>query len=359
MLRLGTLLALITTAAYADAPKKPALSAADQKAYKAALKKGRELEGKKQFPQAIAQFEAALQVAPDDAAALAEIGWTAFQAKDLKRAEQATKKALANQAAPNIRGAVLFNLGMIREAQNDKAGAIAAYKESLSVRPNAIVRAQLAKLDSSATTAEGLAAAALSSPHASIDAYCKTQPKTHNDGDVTLDCTCGEKLDAPAAIAAFRRTCQAGQYGTVEYMIAIKDAAGFHVGALREYDFNRHCDESVTFKNVKADGAQLLVEYAVEGGCEGGDISDDWTERDLVIINTGKTPAMTTPLMLQRLEHHQEDAFADKPKPPVTVTDVALTYTWKDGKLELTGKTKGLDKKEAGKLVGVHTLTFP
>ena len=57
---------------------------------------------------------------------LGELGWTAYLMKDYAKAKDATQKAIAHQPAPNIRGAALYNLGLIDEAQHDTAGAVAA-----------------------------------------------------------------------------------------------------------------------------------------------------------------------------------------------------------------------------------------
>ncbi len=98
-------LALPTSAVHAH-PKNSTLSAADRKHYKELLRKARKLEGQKDFAKAIAAFEDCLKVAPDDATALGELGFTLFQANQLDKAEATTRKALQGEAAPNVRGAM-------------------------------------------------------------------------------------------------------------------------------------------------------------------------------------------------------------------------------------------------------------
>ena len=68
---------------------------ADKKKIAAAVAKGRELEGKGKHAEAIAAYEQALAITPDDELANAELGWAAFQVKDYKRAEAATRMAIA------------------------------------------------------------------------------------------------------------------------------------------------------------------------------------------------------------------------------------------------------------------------
>ena len=374
-----SLIALCSLAVLADTPKpkqKLTLSAADQKKYKELLKKGRALEAKKKHAEAVAAFEECVKVSPDDAVALSELGWAAFQGKDLKKAEAATRKAIANQAAPTVRGAALYNLGRIQEEQKNKPGAIASYSESLRARPNAVVRARLRKLDPKAATAfDPFAPVTLAGPFASIDAYCTTTPKTEDEDGDPLECTCGQKLDAPAMklgapyeqLEMFTRVCQLGQFGTTHFHLAAKTGKGWFVGDLEDYMFNRHCDETLAFKEARvadvttAPGPEALMTYTTEGGCAGGSIMDDWSAASLVVIGTGASGvlAATPPIQLRKQEHHQDDAFDDKPGPTRTVTDLNLKLTWnKDGSLDLEGKTTGLDKAEAANLLGKHTLAF-
>jgi tetratricopeptide (TPR) repeat protein len=362
-MRALAIISILTATAHANPPKS-SLSAADQKKYKDLLRKGRDLEAKKDYPHAIAAFEDCLKVAADDATALSELGFTLYETKDYKRAETITRKALANQAAPNVRGAALFNLGLIREAQKDNAGAIAAYGDSLRARPNAVVRSRLKKLDPKvAAMFEPYAPVALAGPFASIAAYCKTAPKTESvdgDSDVEADCTCGTKVDGPAGkLEVFIRTCQIMSYGTTYYQLAMKTPKGVYIGALRSYDFNRHCDEAFKFVDAKVDGDRVVATYSAEGSCTGGTNEDDWTERGIAVIGGSATPAMTPTLLVKKKETHQDDAFEDNAPAPKTIVDVDLSLTWSKDGVEVKGKTTGLDKTEAANLLGKHTLVFP
>ena len=194
-MRIAALLLVALAGTATGAPAK--LSAADQKKLAAALRTGRELQHKKKFTDAIAAFEQGLAVVADDATLLSELGWTAYLAKDLGKAEAATKKALAAQAAPNVRAATLYNLGLIAEAKSDKAAAAASYFESLRLRPNGAVRQALAKLDPGKAAAfDPFAPAKLQGPFESIAAFCKTTPAKETVGDFTIGCTCGTQLKA-------------------------------------------------------------------------------------------------------------------------------------------------------------------
>src|ERR1700760_2991103 len=120
-------LALMLVAATASAAPDPKL-----------LATARNLEGSGKHAEAVAAYENYLKGAPDDAAANAELGFAALQAKDYPKAEAATRLAIAHAPKgaylhdPNgkLRGTALYNLGLIQEAQNKPADAATSYKES-------------------------------------------------------------------------------------------------------------------------------------------------------------------------------------------------------------------------------------
>jgi tetratricopeptide (TPR) repeat protein len=100
------------------------------------LKTGRKYEASRQWPQAVAEFEAALKVFPDEPRAVNELGWAAFQAGDLEKAKKANEQALAGSVTPQQKGAALYNMGRVAEAAKDFKAAIDFYKRSVEVRPN-------------------------------------------------------------------------------------------------------------------------------------------------------------------------------------------------------------------------------
>lgn len=141
--------------------------------YRVALAEGRELHRKGEYRPAIAAFERALAIDPDDPRALAELGWAAFFAGDLELAEDKTRAALQRSADAKNRGAALYNLGRIAEQRGQRADAIARYQESLRERPNDAVRERLARLDAGVARArEVLTPAPLRGPFASLKAFC-------------------------------------------------------------------------------------------------------------------------------------------------------------------------------------------
>jgi tetratricopeptide (TPR) repeat protein len=110
------------------------------------MKQGRAL-AKTDPAGAIAAFEKALVAIPDEPRTLSEIGWVAFQKKDLKRAEESTRASIVHATSPQVKAASLYNLGRIHEEKGEKPVAIVAYVQSLKLRSNRIVRERLVKLD--------------------------------------------------------------------------------------------------------------------------------------------------------------------------------------------------------------------
>ncbi len=110
------------------------------------MKAGDALEAKRQWSEALAEFEMALAIKPTDPKALGEVGFTAFKAGKLPRAREASEAFVeASATDQKLRGAALFNLGLAIEHVEPNAAA-ALYAASNKLRPNAVVAARLATL---------------------------------------------------------------------------------------------------------------------------------------------------------------------------------------------------------------------
>lgn len=72
--------------------------------------------------------------------------FTHFRAGRLANARAACQKGLAMSPAPDVRGAILYNMALVEEADGDTALACQYGRESLSVRDNGAVRKKLASL---------------------------------------------------------------------------------------------------------------------------------------------------------------------------------------------------------------------
>jgi tetratricopeptide (TPR) repeat protein len=379
-------LVLVIAASLVHADPKPAPTKGEL-ACKNLVDDARNLAAKSKLTDAIAKLEACIALVPDDVTALGELGFTAYLAKDLAKAEQATRKALAAQASSNLRGAVFYNLGLILEAKKDVPGAVAAYSDSLRVRPNGIVRTKLRSLDPKAAEAfDPYRPVGMTGPFASIDAFCKTLPKKAKDpaygpGAVPpppdIDCTCGQRIKTGTAappykkLEVFLRTCaieghKMGSYGNDEYRVGVQLDAGWYVAPVTTLWFARKCDNDVKWpvfavKDLIAGGIpEVAIEMTNDGECRKGSF---WKTRGLVVVGIGPSKAPSaTPLI--EFKHHEEAFVTAKDgtlwgDTQVTL-DVALELAWKaDGSLDVKGKTTGLDKGAAGDLLGAHALPFP
>ncbi len=129
------------------------------------LAEGRKLAHEKKWKDAITAFEASAAADPADARPVAEIGFAAYEAGDLDRADQANDKALPLTANSIMRAQILFNEGLVAEKRGDKSKAAARYRASLALRANDAVKKHLA-------TVEGTPANACDAAFADADALC-------------------------------------------------------------------------------------------------------------------------------------------------------------------------------------------
>lgn len=134
-----------------------------------ALEEGRKKSRAKDFVGAIAAFDRALALAPDDVRVLAEVGWAAFNAGDLARADAANRRALANVTDKTLRAQILYNAGRVAEEKKDSEAARKAYAESLALRDNAEVKRRLDGVSGSGAPA----APSCDAGAPSIEALCK------------------------------------------------------------------------------------------------------------------------------------------------------------------------------------------
>ncbi len=107
--------------------------------FRGRMKQGRDLEKQGKHAEAMAEFEAALKLVPNNPRALSELGWAAFKANHLTRSIEASRTAVNGETDPRVAAASLYNLGRALEAKGDRAGALAAYEESLDRRPSQTV----------------------------------------------------------------------------------------------------------------------------------------------------------------------------------------------------------------------------
>jgi len=202
------------------------------------LAQGRRQHQRKDFKGAVAAFKNAHSARPTDTTALAELGWSAYLARDLAVAEAATRAALkaAGTDEKSLRGAALYNLGMILEASNEKASAISAYADSFVTRPSTAAKNRLTTLDPAAAEAAlAFRGHALDGPTASLLALCKDEQVTLcavPDAPGDFEPISGvSSLSARAPDLDVRvSSIYSGPYAN--HLLAIRTAAGWYVNGM-------------------------------------------------------------------------------------------------------------------------------
>lgn len=171
--------------AQTDEGQKKILTPAERKLFVKKLSEGRALHEKKNYEGAMAAYREALEIDPDNAHALSELGWSAFFLKDFDLAETSTQKALERAGQAYLKASCYYNLGRIHEERGEPQKAVDSYKKSLEFKSNPIVKARLAKLDRAAANAfEILGVTPMKGPFTTLEAYCDSVKK-RDKGNLT------------------------------------------------------------------------------------------------------------------------------------------------------------------------------
>lgn len=134
------------------APKPDELEAA-KAALAEHLDAGRKAVKAKDYATGIAELEKAAAINPTHAKTLGELGWAHFNAGELAKAKTRLEQGLHHADNDKTRGAILYNLGRVAEAQDDAVLAASLYARSVELRPNDVVAARLAGLERPETAA--------------------------------------------------------------------------------------------------------------------------------------------------------------------------------------------------------------
>ncbi len=160
--------------------------------YRKHLTEGRRLTAKSSFPEAIREFELALEAVPGDAPALLDIGWALFKSGDLDKAKKKTNDASSRTTSPKLKGMAHYNLGRIAEEKKEYKEAVDHYQVSLELRPNEIVEKRLADLAKKANITVAVKTAAeplpCQTPVASIADVCTCMIKAEPDDMAPRTC---------------------------------------------------------------------------------------------------------------------------------------------------------------------------
>jgi tetratricopeptide (TPR) repeat protein len=366
-------------------------------AYAAALATGRKLAKKNDLQGAIVSFKAALAAIPDDGRALSELGMAAFHLKDLAQAEKWTRRAIAMSTDPALQGASLYNLGRLEEERADKPAAIAAYKRSIEVRPNRVVRERLATLDAAAAGAlDPFAPHAMQGPFKSVAAFCKEQRRAFDaeqKDNVDQDDSTGKDFafacdehededDGPARGGPFAIKSPAAPWSAVRLLVtketweyslencyyatlwlAVETAAGWfladvgHARAGRS-DFTTLTIQSLALADFIPGGApELVLRYQREYQSRRNE--DTQSSDNLVLAGLGPSgkPSVTAAIQLKNRAVTDEDPSGDvKPTEQLEAFEDRFLPS---GELEIKPGKSTKKVNPQTDLLGRHRLAFP
>ncbi len=385
------------------------LSSAENKTYRQGLSEGRKLHKAKDYAGAVKAFEKALAVNPDDPRALSELGYAAFFAKDYKYAEESTKKALDRSSDPELRGATLYNLGLIYEANGKNADAITAYMQSLEARPNRVVREALAKLDpTKAALYDPLKPIALSGPYAKLDDWCKAAKADSSFLQTTVCLSSIDKKSPPYGVEGqFEASAVAAPYlavrlvvaaaplffdegsaapatfegsGEALYHVAIQTKKGWYVTEEGIYVYNPGAFgiyNDLSIKSIEVKDAipggqpEVLISYSFDSRDSdmAGAIAYYASSEETILCGVGPSgaPSCTNPLTLKMVSGVDTSLWDEAELGPApeksSEAEWSLSLSFlADGQLELKQgslkKTKALPK-ETKALLGTRALAFP
>jgi tetratricopeptide (TPR) repeat protein len=201
---------------------------ADLKRFRAAMDQATRAAKKGDHAAAMAAYDRALAIKPDDQGALTDQGWSAFQLRLYDRAEALSRRAISVGGTERREAAAQYNLGRILEARGNRAGAAAAYLASLQARPTRTVREQLASIDpAAAADADPLKPIEMQGPFARLFDFCQSR-KEKDSEECPFPARGGriENLNSPYRDVVW---IQAGERGPC--FVAFKLARGWFVDA--------------------------------------------------------------------------------------------------------------------------------
>jgi tetratricopeptide (TPR) repeat protein len=354
------------TSAYAQnkKPKKP--SAENKKLYQESMKKARTTQTKdKDAKGAIPFFQEALKAIPDDPRALAELGYAAYVAKEYTLAKESTEKSLALSQDPNLRGAALYNLGLIQVALGDNKGAAQSYMLSFYARPNKTVLAALQKIDA--------ATAALVDPFTAKPSTSVTSPESYYT-DEGLEHSEFKKLSVDGDYLE-AKILEGNSMRSSNYDLFVKTKLGWHqMGLVGGYTqgpglYAGFSLGKVSYEDVIPGGSkEILIEGTEIYHYEDVNTEILYDAEDTYLFVCSLAAKVPSCLRVQ-LSHNEKSAPFGNLDDSYNVTSYTKEQGWKlsysfgaDGQLTVTqdkllGKTKKLPAEAAIRL-GTKALTF-
>jgi tetratricopeptide (TPR) repeat protein len=346
------LIGLVMVSGFAlAAPKrdvKPA-TAAQRTDYKKHMKAGWALQHNQKWAEAVVEFEAALAAVEADQRAFAELGFSAMNAGDFKKARRADEQAVQVASDKKVKAAALYNLGLVFEKSNDKAGALRSYIASLELRPNKTVEQAVGRLGSTPDSPPPFCAAGAKPCDCVLQAAFADGPGS-DDG-----AACEVKTATPVPgfhVVHVSRTFHSESY---DYLLDEHDQLAALIAGDYEYHWGRYSFHQAADKiDTRTIGGHrvLWIEVSDELEETSGDentMTIDSTKNTAVTLclpGDAKTPTRC-PLRTVPILREQAGATTSK-----TVLDLAIAN---DGTATVKLK-QGPSDDEINALIGPHKL---
>ena len=133
----------VATGSASPGPAEPSADSARLKTYWGQVGAGRAATVKHNYASAIAAFDRALAVLPDDSRAYAERGYAQLLAKNYGLARDDFDRAAERTTDPNLLAQIWFNYGLTAEQEGRPKDAQSAFARSNEYNPTAEARAKL------------------------------------------------------------------------------------------------------------------------------------------------------------------------------------------------------------------------
>jgi tetratricopeptide (TPR) repeat protein len=327
------------------------------------MKAGWALQKQSKWADSVPEFEAALKAIPGDQHALGELGWSAMNAGDFKKARKADNEAIQAAIDPVVKAQGLFNLGVVQEKSGDKDGALKSFLASLQLRPNKTVEAEVGKLGASPAAKPAWCAAG-QKPCDCVEMEAM--------GDTSPDYQCAEVTDPAPPVKGWHVYHMSEMGLTHDYLLDEKNQL---VAEIAEDFEHGHHEESVSLEKaeVKTIGGHQVLRLETseeeESNFTNFDEKDQEVEDDedltgkyatICVVGDAKTPT-SCPLqhvMLSATDDHDvvTDLEAPEPKHKDTKTERATDVSIADDGTVTVKLVKGSSDPQLDGVMGPHKL---
>jgi len=350
--------------------------------FRAAVDEGRRLHGQEDYAGAIEAYGRALDLLPDDPSTLSELGWASIFAGRLDEAETVLRRAEAGVGGDDsLRASILYNIGRMHEARDERDAAIEAYQRSMELRPHPSTYAHLSALSGGSRYAFGPAVHRLQGPYARLSELCAeerrlTQDQRTEDEDDSFGCLLdaarglgGEAVDVPrsgrlpAPWKGLRFVEVRPNAYAARFHAALRTDAGWFVlpevaslarGAVDSTERVTKLDAQVEALVTDEDPLVVLeVETRWTAEDDGREVESE-THRVEFLCGRGRSgvPSCTGALPRETFARRWEAGEVEQTRWAVE------RAVRPDGILVLTGDPSALDEPAAA-LLGEHPLAFP